>query len=397
MAQYVDTHDALLALVARIRQVPVLALDTEFIGEHSYYPRLALIQLADAETIWLIDPVALPDLRPLGEALSNPDMTVVLHDGETDLGIMTRACGASLPNLFDSQIAAAFVGLPEHVGLHLLVKHVTGRTLAKGQQVTNWLHRPLSAKQLAYAADDVRYLVRVYHWLMERLKQSGRLAWVEEEVARARTRWTRPVDLEERFSRLFAGGRMTRRKHDAIMGLLAWREQTAIARDIPRRHVLPDEAVSSLAETLPQSLAELRGQRMVSDRALKRYGDELVALCTELATHPETRLPSPSAERTRNGCRAKSRIPIVKMALEVLAEEADIAPGLIARTDDIKLLCQQAAQDASPPTQLPCMNGWRYDLVGEKLWRFARGEASLRVGLDPCGPAVLLEKVEPQE
>jgi ribonuclease D len=393
MSEYIDTPQALHALVERIQNVPALAVDTEFIGEHTYYPRLALIQIADETDIWLVDPVAIEDLSPLGEALSNPNTVVIVHDGETDLNIMIRNCKAQMPNLFDTQLASAFAGLPEHVGLHVLVKHVTGRRLAKGQQVTNWLHRPLSKKQLQYAANDVRYLVRAYLWLKEELERRGRMAYYEEEMARARARWTAQVDLLDRFSKMFSSSRMTLRKHTALLGLLTWREKTAIERDIPRRHVLPDDAVLALADILPQSVQELRNQRMVSDRAVKRYAEELVTLCAEYAQIPETRMPRDSKDETKSGPRTKSRVPIVKMALEVLAEDADIAPGLIARVDEIKELCREAGDRKTPPKNLPCMNGWRYELVGKKLWSFARGEASIRVGLNPGGPAVVLEKV----
>lgn len=391
MSTYVDEQKQFSSLCKQLKGTATLAVDTEFVGEYSYYPKLALIQIAAEGEVWIIDPLAIKDLGDLGRILSNEKTTVIVHNGETDLAILDRACKAKAPNLFDTQIAAAFLGMAEQIGLLTLVGRTVGKKLGKGQQVTDWLKRPLTDEQLTYAAADVAYLEAIYKNLFGKLKQSGRLPYFQEELEIKRQRWLSPVDIDSRFKSTLKSAR-TKRQLESRRRLLQWRENTATRHDKPRRHVLSDEGVMAVAAQLPKNSMELKSLRLVSDRAAKRYGDELIALCEKLSKISEERISQPK-QRNQGYSRSRSRIPLVKMAMTALAEEAGIAHGLIARSSEIEELCRAASNSGKRP-DLPCMQGWRGRLVGNKLWRFARGEATLRIGTRSDGPSIILKEIK---
>ncbi len=391
MAEYIDDVAELKKLCKSLKGTPALGVDTEFIGEHSYFPKLALIQLAVKEQVWLVDPVVIEDLSPLAEVIADPATTVIMHDAECDAQILHRALNCNIGRLFDTQLAAAFVGLPEKTGLATLIRRLINKRVSKGQQVTNWLKRPLSNKQLEYAAQDVLYLDRIYHILSERLTRTKRGDFFLEEQATHMAKWMAPIDVTQRFKKMFPTSRMTVQRQAGLKQLLTWREHTAMERDVPRRHVLSDEAIMALAQQLPQTNSELKTLRLVSDKARSRYGENIMSICRQLSSLPRDAVSKGSVPTRSNGKRTSSQVPVIKMALEVLATQAGIAPGLIARVGEIEEICRHAAIQAEPP-ELPSMTGWRGRLVGRKLWKFARGKAALRVGMDRKGPAVLLEE-----
>lgn len=392
MLEYIDKQKELNALCKKLQGAEILSVDTEFIGERTYYPQLALIQIGFKDVAYIVDPVAIKDLSPLKSVLSNNDTVVLMHDGDIDSSILLRACGATVPNLFDTQVAASFSGMPEQIGLVSLVRKVKGKKLSKGQQVTNWLKRPLSKKQLIYAADDVLYLEDIYHYLMRSLKRKKRFKIYQEEMALKREKWASPVDIFARFKKMLNSSRLTVRKREALFRLLTWREETAQTQDKPRRHILSDEAIAALADQLPQKASDLKNLRLVSDKAAKKYEQDIIEICDAVRNMSDERLPARKQTHS-NGKRTKSKIPAVKMAMEVLADQAGIAPGLIARSAEIEELCKLAGQSDKMP-DLPCFKGWRGRLVGEKLWKFAKGEVVLRIGNNQKSPAVILEDLK---
>lgn len=387
---YVDTAETLALCVRELKGARLIGLDTEFVGEHTYHPRLALIQLWARGVVWLIDPLALSDLSPLCAPLSQPKCIIVMHDAEIDTQVVQRATGATLPNPFDSQLAAAFVGLPECSGLATLVATLMGKRLSKGQQVSDWLKRPLSEKQLRYAAEDVLYLDELHRVLSRKLKRLDRVEPFTQELQERRLRWLSPMDLEQKFKGFLDAPNLTERQFTALKNLLIWREKTAQARDVPRRHVLADDSLTLIAMGLPASFEELKGYRQVSERAIKRHGQEIVEIIVQAQQAPAERRPQPRHKRL-SGEGVTARLPFVKMAAEMLAATAQIAPGLIARAKEVEEICRHALRSPAPP-DLPSLQGWRGELVGQKLWRFARGEFALRLNADPKGPAVILEE-----
>lgn len=391
----VDTAEKLEDCVRELKGARLIGLDTEFVGEHSYYPRLALIQLWARGVVYLIDPLTIADLTPLAAPLSHPKCVILMHDAEIDTQVVHRATGATLPLPFDTQLAAAFVGLPECSGLATLAATLLGCRLSKGQQVSDWLKRPLAEKQLRYAAEDVWHLDELHRVLSRKLRRLDRVEPFMEELLERRARWLSPLDLEQKFKGFLEAPSLSERQFLALKSLLYWRERTAQERDVPRRHVLADESVTLLAMGLPQSVEELKGYRQVSERALKRHGEEILALLREAARAPDQRHPVQRVRRL-SGEGIAARLPFVKMAAEMLAGTAQIAPGLIARAKEVEEICRYALRSDTPP-DLPALKGWRGELVGGKLWRFARGEFALRLNGDPKGPAVILEEVPPSK
>ncbi len=389
MAIYIDNTNDLKSLCDTLSRATFIALDTEFVGDHSYFPTLALIQIAVNGQTYLIDPLAVKALNGLGEALANPDSKIIVHDGGIDIQILKRATGITLTNVFDTQLAAAFCGLGESVGLSTLIRRLTGQRLSKGQQVSDWLKRPLNDKQLKYAAEDVIHLEEAAQTLSKRLNRLKRWRVFEEEMVLRSTQWTQPINIDARFKKILDKPRLSARQRAALRQLIVWREETAVERNIPRRQVMSDEALIAVCEQQPQSRNDLKNLRLVSDKAVKRYGAILTDICQAARNLPDDHLPNPR-RRHSNRERSSSRAPVVKLALEVLATQAGIAPGLVARAEEVEELCRAAAESSRRP-DLPSMKGWRGRLVGKKLWDFARGELTLRVGTDPNGPPVLIE------
>ena len=391
MYTYIETPEALEKLVRELADADCIAIDTEFISERSYTPRLALIQLAAKHRVFLVDPVALPDLHALGPVLSSPDRVVVVHNGEVDCRLLYQSAGATLPRLFDTQLAAAFVGLPEGTGLAVLVRHFANARVAKGQQVTDWLRRPLTEAQLGYAANDVRHLERIYQRLHARLVRSRRVGIYEEELAARRQKWEQIGEPNARFKKILASSHMTERRKRALLDLWAWRDGVAEARDLPRQQIMGDDVLTALAEALPKNISDLMGLRLVPEKIKNRHGEAIVSACASALELPDTPLPkeeAPPLDDPKSSARAK----LVKLALEVLAVEVGIAPGLIARAEEAETLSRAAGQGETLP-ELPCLEGWRGRLVGKKLWDFARGRKSLRLNPERKGPTVLLEDV----
>jgi ribonuclease D len=366
-------------VVDELRSEPAVALDTEFHRERTYFPRIALLQLAWRDQVALVDPLAV-DLTPLAEVLDS-DTTTVIHAASQDLEVLIRSCGTAPRTLFDTQIAAGFLGM-SNPSLGSLVEREVGVRLPKGDRLTDWLQRPLTEAQLSYAASDVAHLVGIYERQLDQLGARGRLSWARDEceAMRVRARVSRPP--EEAWTRIKEARQLRGTARNVAQAVAAWRERRAIEVDQPVRFVLADLAIVAIAQRAPRTPEELRSIRGVDDRLAKgETARQVLEAVAEGLAAPVTR-----AEPTTNGEISRELRPAVGLVsswISQLARDEDIDTALLATRADLEALLRGDA-DAR------LAQGWRGALVGEPIRRLIAGEASL--AFDGQGGLVLEER-----
>ncbi len=370
----------LAALCGRLATELFVTVDTEFMRERTYWPELCVVQLAGAAETAVIDALAPSiDLEPLGELLANPAVTKVFHAARQDVEIFLERFGAVPVPLFDTQIAAMVAGFGDQVGYDGLVASLTGGHIDKAHRFSDWSARPLSPAQLAYAAADVTHLREVYTKLRARLEAEQRLGWVAEEMAALAEPATYRPDPETVWERL-----RPRSSNRRMLGLLraaaAWREREAQRINIPRQRLIRDESLLELASTAPattEALARIRGvSRGFAEGAT---GQSLLAALAEAGRQPEAELPDrgPARETKRP---SPALVALLKVLLADKAETHEVAPRLLASSEDIDRLAGEERPD------IPALHGWRLTVFGEdalalKQGRIALGVAGRRVRL----------------
>ncbi|MGD0983610.1 MAG: ribonuclease D [Acidimicrobiales bacterium] len=377
--RWIGDAAALESLVDELLSCEVYALDTEFHRERTYFPQLALVQLAWNGGIALVDPLAI-DISPLARVLHGPGLAVV-HAAEQDLEVLEQACGTVPTRLFDTQVAAGFLGQVSP-SLVNLVERVLGVRLLKGDQLTDWTRRPLSAGQLAYAAGDVAYLLELRRRIAERLEEKGRMQWAAEEFAILLSRDRSSTEPEEAWWRLPRSRQLRGAARGVAQCVAAWRERRAQRMDLPVRFVLPDLAVLSIAQHPTRTREDLRRTRSLDGRHLGGGAAEelLEAVARGLELAPsELRLP-PAHELDQPN-RAVTTLATAYVAQR--AGDLELDPAILATRADLVDFMQD-------PPHGRLASGWRCDLVGEGLRRLAKGKASL--SFDGRGALVLEER-----
>ena len=371
----IDTPDALDALVGRCLSAPVVALDTEFVWERTFVPALGVVQVGlGPDDVHVVDALAL-DLAPLGRVLASPDTQVVLHDAAQDLQILERATGARPRNVFDSQRAAGLAGLSATTSLQDLVEWATGVRLEKGETRTDWLRRPLSDNQVAYALDDVRYLPAVRDRLLAEAETRGRTGWLAEEMTRYEApAMYEPAGDDGAVDRIKAAGigRLSGRARAILRQLAAWREREARALDRTRRMVLPDEGLLDLAVRAPLSDDDL-ARTPLTDKQHARFGAGiLAAVAAGLAAEPEAaeRRGRPGPEEDRDA----ARLLVAQAFLAGRCAVAGVDPALVATKATLKEIV-----DGGPERVAHALTGWRAAFVGDDLAALLRGDLAVRL------------------
>jgi len=359
---FVDTQAALSEFLPRWKAAPFLALDTEFIREQTYFPQLCLIQVGDGQDAVCVDPLAGLDLQPLLAVLNAPGSERVFHAAGQDLEIFVRLAGRSPEPLFDTQVAAGLLGYGEQVGYAGLIDKLIGVKLDKSLSRTDWARRPLTAPEIAYAADDVRHLADVYPRLLRELEERGRLAWLREDCAAMADPARYRISPETEWKRLKGLVRMDAKAQHVAAKLAAWREVLAEQRDRPRRWILADEAVYLLAERRPQTLGQLADLQALPPKSLERHGEALVELIAEAATSTAP----PLQVEARSDDAEKQRIKRLLDRARTIATELGIPSSLLAPRADVEALAinREAAQ-------IPLLRGWRREVAGEELLALA--------------------------
>jgi len=378
----ITTTAELEALCGRLSLAPFLVFDTEFMRETTYWPKLCLVQVASPDEAAIIDPLAEGlDLQPLLQLMGDPTLLKVCHAGRQDVEIFNNLGVIPRP-LFDTQVAAMAAGFGEQVAYDALVRQMLRIELDKSSRFTDWSRRPLSAAQLTYALADVVHLAALYPKLRERLEAKGRLAWVADDMEAVVDPRNYNLDPEEAWRRL-KPRKFTARYLSVFKAVAAWRERTAQTRDQPRGRILKDEAIDEIAAQAPTEPAAFDRLRSVSKGfGNSRFGPELAAVVHAALHDAETY--APVVERPERGPQAPGAVvELLKVLLKARAEEANVAPRLIAGAAELEKLAVDAEADT------PVLKGWRRELFGEDALRLRRGELALVLD----GPRVRVREV----
>ena len=375
----VTTRRKLSAVVADAATADAYALDTEFHRERTYYPRLALVQIAWHDQLAVIDPLAVP-ITPLARLLDG-DGIAVLHAAEQDLEVLYHECGTRPRRIFDTQIGAGFIGYssPSLATLH---ERLLGVELAKEARLSDWFQRPLPDHMLAYAAADVERLLEISDILQKELHARGRLEWAEEECALLLERADSGRSPETAWLRIKEVRRMEGRPRALAQAVARWREEYAARQNQPVRHVLSDLGVAVVAQRMPKTLDQLREIRGVEPRNLRKGADkELLAFLdeirdAELAIEPTSKPPKLDPA-------LKPAISLITSWAAQHAAEADLDPALVATRSDIEALLR-----GDPNCR--ALKGWRADIIAAPVQQLLEGSAA--VAFDGRGKLTLEER-----
>ena len=371
MTPITSTAD-LAEFCARLEGQAFVAVDTEFMRETTYWPKLCLVQVGAPGGIEaIIDPLAEGlDLTPLLDLMRDPSVLKVFHAARQDVEIF-NILGAMPAPLFDTQIAGMAAGFGEQVAYDALVRKILKIELDKSSRFTDWARRPLSEAQTTYALADVTHLAALYPILRQRLEKAGRLSWVTEEMAGMVDPALYDVDPENAWRRL-KPRRHTVKYLAVFRAVAAWRERTAQQRDQPRGRILKDEAIDELADQAPTDADAMNRLRSVPKGfSGSRYGPELIEAIREALRDPEGYAPKIERDATPTSPAAGAVVELLKVLLKARAEDADVASKLIATVADL----EKIASDDKANT--PALRGWRREAFGEDALRLKRGELAL--------------------
>lgn len=369
---YVRTTAELAKLVDTLKGSGVLALDTEFMRERTYFAKLCLIQIGDGKTSAAIDPLEVEDLSPLFELFWDASIVKVLHAGQQDLEIFYHMTGKVPAPIFDTQVAAALASFPLQAGYGSLVEELLGVELDKLSSYTDWARRPLSDRQIEYALNDVRYLPDVYRSLRERLEEAGRIGWPDEDFHELEDPSTYEIVPESAYKRVKRRARLRRRQMGVLIELAAWREKAAMRLDIPRGRLANDEVLVQLAARSPQDVSQLAGVRGLHESVVRRDGSAIIAAVSAGLAMDEETIPMPQ-RRPRSSYDIESLTDIMSALVRTRAREYGIAVPVLASRKEMEELARGEREDS------PLLRGWRASHIGEELVELLEGGMSLRI------------------
>lgn len=387
---YIETMSDLRALVDRIKGTPHIAIDTEFVRERQYFPQLEIIQIATETEEAILDYRVLQSLDTFIEVLDDTNTLKIFHAASQDLEIIFNIMGRVPKPLFDTQVAAAMVGLGPQIGYSRLVEGVMGVALSKSETLTDWTRRPLTEAQKEYALDDVRYLLPVYQWLDSRLHSLGRMDWLNEEWAEmSDPALYRRADPREAYRRISGMNKLKPTQLAVLRELAEWREKEAVRRDRPAGVVLKDAILIELARRAPRAIADLHDIRALQSRDIDRNGDALLEAIRRGRATPRHELPH-IQERTNLTGQESGLVTLLQAYLRARSEELGIAPSYLATTAEV-----QEFVAATPNDRLfaPMLHGWRRRVIGTDLVALIEGEAAL--SWSPEEQRLTLTAVEP--
>jgi ribonuclease D len=372
----ISTPEELAACCATLAASPRLGFDTEFVGEDTYHPRLCLVQVAVPDALFLIDPLSCGPLDAFWALLLDPNRLAVVHAGREEVRLCRLWAGRAPANLFDLQLAAGLVGLPYPLGHGPLVRQVLGVSLAKGETLTEWRRRPLTADQIRYAFDDVRYLLPVWEKLSGRLEKLGRSAWAVEEFARLAA----AVDPEspandERWRKLRGLGSLDRRRLAVVRALHRWREEEAARSNRPIRQIVRDDLIVEIARRNPTRERDLQVVRGLPRRDL----EAIVRVVTEARALPPEQCPA-VIDRDQDPPPVGMATAILNAVLADLCARRHLAANLVASNADVKLLVRARLAGAPLPEDSLLTRGWRAGHVLPDLRAVLEGRRLVGIG-----------------
>ena len=362
-------------LCARVGEAARVGLDTEFHAERTYTARLMIVQLSFDDGAAIVDALALPDLRALVMALTQT--TVVGHALSSDLKIFADRYDLVPPRVFDTQVAASFLGYGMQVSLADLVRSVCNIALAKSQTVSDWSTRPLSERQIEYLIGDVAYLLPLYDALRERLESKGRYRWVYEECEELADVERYRMDERRAYLRIPGAMRMNRRELGILNELVKLRERAARERDLPVRFILPDDVIAGLATTKPVTSDDFAQLRRFDSGMKRQLGPAILQAVARGQALPEEELPQRPARPS-----APARDALVSLlgaAVSEIARDAELPASLLVPRAALERAARELPATRDDLEHVLALAPWRLEFVADPLWRLLHGDATLRI------------------
>jgi len=376
---YITSADQLKVFCENLQSAEILAVDTEFVRERTYFHLTGLIQVGSGEHFAAIDPILIDDLTPLLELLKDPTKIKIFHAARQDLEILVRLCGQVIPPVFDTQVAAALVGWGAQISFAKIVHKALGKKIHKSETYTDWCRRPLSESQIEYAIDDVRYLVPVYYKLIERLKKMGRLDWVKGEVKN----WADP---DKRFMKIKNLRSLKPRNLTVLKELAAWREGEAVKRNCLAKAIIRDETLLDIARKIPRDLKVLSGFRGFHQKELGKSGAAILSAIERAMEIPEadlTVLPENNGHTTTRGVEE-----LLSAYVQIRCEELKIEPSVLADRKQIHSFVAHYEQELDMEEHF-LFQGWRKEFIGAPMLSLLSGKVGLKI--DSSGQVCLME------
>jgi ribonuclease D len=368
----ITTTDELAAFCLSVSNDNYVTVDTEFLRETTYYPKLCLIQIAGEKTDALIDPLAPGlSLQPFFDLMANKAVLKVFHAASQDIEILVNMANLVPTPVFDTQIAAMVCGFGDQVGYEAIVRKLVGAQIDKSSQFTDWSRRPLTHKQMAYALSDVTHLRVVYEKLQAQIDAENRNDWLEGELADLADASNYRVDPENSWRRIKA--RIQSKKQQAVlMAIAAWREREAQTKNVPRGRILKDDAVGEIAIQMPQTSEAMHQLRLLPrGSADSSIGKGILAAVKDALARDPAEIPSPKGRGDEMTSSQEAAAEVLKLALKIVSERAGVAPKLIASSADIDAIA------ISDEANVPAMHGWRLEVFGNMALALKNGTATI--------------------
>ncbi|MDQ2872606.1 MAG: HRDC domain-containing protein [Candidatus Eremiobacteraeota bacterium] len=373
--QTIATSQELVALCERVRKAPRLGIDTEFHNERSYTARLMVVQIAFEDGAALVDPLAVPDLRPLAQALCETE--VVGHALTSDLKIFADRFGIVPGRVFDCQVGAAFLGYGMSISLADLVRELTGVRLKKSHTVSDWSARPLSPGQIEYLIDDVAHLLEMQDRLVERLRANGRYAWAVEECATLSDLRKYQVDERRSYMRIPGSNRMSRRELGVLLELSSLRHRVARERDLPLKFVMPDDVVAGLATLRPKRPDDLAQLRRLDSGARRTLGPAVLEAVARGEAIPENELPEKTPRPL--GSSRETLASLMSVVAGEIARDNELPTSLLVPRSALERVAREVPSSRDAFERTLDLSAWRMSLVADPIWRLLSGESALRI------------------
>lgn len=353
----ITDDDQLAAFVERLQQTDWIVVDTEFLRERTYYPQLCLLQIASRDEIGLIDVLAVSQFAPLVRLLAEPQVLKIFHAADQDLEVLEYRFGVAPAPIFDTQIAATLTGMGDQIGYARMVEELLGIHLPKTQTRTDWSKRPLSAQALAYAVDDVRYLAVAWPLLRDKLRQRERLQWAEADSATLAANVHQAATAADAWRRIRSWHRFNPCQQQVLAALAQWREQEAMRADRPRKWILADDALTTLAQRQPTTQAALEAIRSLPYKTAQRHGQALLSAIEQGLQQPAAALaplPQPLTDAQKRDYKKARQV------LNACAQQADIpVPALATRKELEQMVCGRR--------DVRTLRGWRAAVAGDEI------------------------------
>ncbi|MDA3898491.1 MAG: HRDC domain-containing protein [Desulfobacteraceae bacterium] len=369
---YVNSAPGLNDLIEDFRRQTLVAFDLEADSMFHFKEKVCLIQAASASSNYIIDPLSIPDLSPLAQILSDPNITKIFHGADYDVRSLYRDYQIAMHNLFDTELASRFLGNAE-TGLNTVLQNRFGISLEKKYQKKDWSQRPLPEPMIAYAAKDVQYLIPLYDIQKKELAEKGRLDWVEEECRDLTLVRSGPVNERPLFLKIKGSGRLERRSLAVLEALLEFRLKLAEDKDRPLFKVIGNATLTEIATTIPKTMDQLIKTHSLSPKQINMYGSPILRHVKTALAIPESDLPRYPRQRSRRISNdASDRFKVLKLWREQKAADLEMDPGVLINNTTLKTIAESNPKNTDDLNKIPVLKNWQKKVLGDSIIRILR-------------------------